>query len=148
MKVTSVLLIAAAGMLTGTAAADRIYRWTDANGLTHFSSQPPPNGTYQLITPAPPPPTSAPGIDAIGKRSKEIDGERAGVRKARQDALLAKAEDAEKCAKARERVAYLDAHPAHRLFTVGKDGAESRMTDEQHDAEMAKARDVISNACN
>jgi N-acetyl-beta-hexosaminidase len=140
-------LILIAGFST-VATGDEIYRWTDKDGMIHFSSQPPLNGDYKRITPAPPPPTSAPGVDALRKRAQAIDSDNTKVAKARQDALKAKAEDAEKCAKARERLAYLDEHPAHRLFTVGADGAESRMTDEQYEAEVAKAKGVAADSCN
>lgn len=134
--------------LSSAAAADEIYRWTDRNGMVHFSSQPPVSGDYRRITPALPPPTPAPGVDALRKRAQNIDSDNTKVAKARQEALRAKAEDAEKCAKARERIAYLDAHPAHRLYTVGNDGAESRMTDEQHDSELVKAKSAAADSCN
>lgn len=134
--------------LSAPVAADQIYRWTDANGLIHFSSQPPPHGEYRRITPELPPATSAPGVDAIRKRADNLDGTGTKVAQARQDALKAKADDAEKCAKARERLTFLDEHPAHRLYTVGADGAESRMTDEQHDAEVAKAKGIAADSCN
>jgi hypothetical protein len=145
------LMILLAGSFAATSAivsADEIYRWTDKDGLIHFSSQPPAGADYKRITPAPPPPTSAPGIDGLRKRAQSNDADNTKVAKARQDALKAKAEDAEKCAKAREQITYLEEHPAHRLYTVGADGAESRMTDEQHDAQMAAAKSAAADSCN
>lgn len=47
-------------------AADQVYRWTDANGVAHFSDAPPPHGVkYKLVDlatgteSAPPAPTKA-----------------------------------------------------------------------------------------
>jgi hypothetical protein len=145
--VRSALLILVAS-LPLAAAADQIYRWVDKDGMTHFSSQPPASGDYKRITPSLPPTDAAPGIDAMRQRAQSIDSDNSKVAKARQDALKAKAEDAEKCAKARERISYLDEHPAHRLYTVGADGTESRMTDEQYDADMAQAKAIAADSCN
>ncbi|MBS0381403.1 MAG: DUF4124 domain-containing protein, partial [Proteobacteria bacterium] len=32
--------------VAGFASAQQIYKWKDANGVTHFSQMPPPNGTH------------------------------------------------------------------------------------------------------
>lgn len=46
--------LAAAG-----AAADAVYKWTDAEGVTHFSAQPPADRPAQQIQVEAPPPTGA-----------------------------------------------------------------------------------------
>lgn len=53
------LVCAAAAMHAPTAAAQtiRVYTWTDANGTTHFSDKPRPNGPVKIMAlPTPPPP--------------------------------------------------------------------------------------------
>lgn len=127
------------------AASAQIYKWTDDKGQVHFSQNPPKTGVYTDVTPtAPvsgtemgpkPPPRFAPhGGTASG----------AG---AAQGNLQARADDAERCAKANERISYLQEKTAHRLFVTGDDGQPARMTDEQFDEQLKDAQAAASKYC-
>lgn len=71
-----------------------------------------------------------------------------GGPKTREAGLRLRAETLERCAKARERIAFLEEKTARRLFKPGLDGAEpSRYTDEEFNAEMKAAREVEAANC-
>lgn len=55
------LSVAASG-----ASAEAVYKWTDAEGVTHFSAQPPAGGQAERLTVEPPPPTTAAPSTAAG----------------------------------------------------------------------------------
>lgn len=39
-------LAAALALVAGTASAQQVYKWKDANGVTHYAQQPPASGTH------------------------------------------------------------------------------------------------------
>lgn len=128
-------------------AAAQIYRWTDANGEVHFSQVPPEQGPYkrmkiyetQGVTPG-----AGKGASDYLKhaaKSSELD------QQAHQAVVQAKAERAERCAKARERISFLEQQTAHRLFKKGADGQPARMTEDQFDQELSQARQLANNSC-
>lgn len=126
-----------------------IYKWVDANGVTHFTQNPPERGTeFQRITPQLPPPTAAPGIDSLRKSQRDADSREAETSRTRDAGLKLKAETLERCAKARERMTFLQEKTARRLFRTGANGEEIRYTQEEFDAEVRKAQDGIDQNCN
>jgi hypothetical protein len=129
------------------AASAQIYRWVDADGVVHFSQTPPDHGSYQKISPMPPPPTSAPGVAALRESAQNLDRSEVQAKQARQQMLQAKADQAERCAKARERISFLEEKTAHRLFVTGPDGQPARMTDEQYEQALADARAAAAKYC-
>lgn len=58
-------------LAAGTAAADTIYRWVDANGKVTFSSTPPPEGKQAEVVDLPPPP-SPESVEAQRERERAI----------------------------------------------------------------------------
>ena len=71
-----------------------------------------------------------------------------GGPKTREAGLKLKAETLERCAKARERISFLEEKTARRLFVPAPDGGEpSRMTEEQFQAELDAARALESANC-
>jgi hypothetical protein len=132
------LLALALCSLPLAAAAQQIYKWTDANGVVHFSQNPPADGSYENVTPNLPPPGSAP---------KYHVNDQTGAAHSDPQATQASADNEERCAKARERVAFLEDKTAHRLFTTGADGQPSRMTDEEFDSAVKDANDAAQKYC-
>ncbi|MCD9032231.1 DUF4124 domain-containing protein [Luteimonas sp. Y-2-2-4F] len=60
--VTGLALGLAVALLAGAAAAQEIYQWKDANGVTHYSESPPDRGAYtqrRIAQPAPSQPAAA-----------------------------------------------------------------------------------------
>jgi hypothetical protein len=133
--------------LTLAANAGEIYRWVDRNGVTHFSQDPPNGISYQRVTPQVSPATAAPALDALRKRDAADAAASSAAEQSRQAALKLKADTLERCAKARERITFLEEHPPHRLYKIGPDGQESRYTEEDFAAEMKKAKDAEAQNC-
>jgi hypothetical protein len=62
---TRLLLAAAVAAFALPAAAGKVYQWKDANGVTHYSDEPPPSGAYRdreisIHDPASPAPVAEP----------------------------------------------------------------------------------------
>jgi hypothetical protein len=127
-------------------AAAQIYKWTDANGQVHYSQNPPAQGNYKDVSPDLPPLSGAAGPVAPGKRAAQSGGGGGGSSSGGQ-ALQAKADNAERCAKAHERITYLQQETAHRLFVTGDDGQPARMTDEQFDTQMKDSQEAADKYC-
>lgn len=141
------LVCAALFALLPLAAVAQIYRWVDADGVVHFSQTPPEHGGYQKISPQLPPATPAPGVEALREDAQRFDQTNAQAKQAREKMLQAKAEQAERCAKARERISFLEEKTAHRLFVTGPDGQPARMSDEQFQQTLADARAAAAKYC-
>ena len=138
--------------LAGSAA--EVYSWSDGNGVRHFTQEAPPKGVpFRRIpvesTSPSPSPASAPSPRSVsGSTETKKDSVMGGGPKTREAGLRLRAETLERCAKARERIAFLEEKTARRLFKPGLDGAEpSRYTDEEFNAEMKAAREVEAANC-
>ncbi len=127
------------------AASAQIYKWTDDKGQVHFSQNPPAQGNYQDVTPELP--VSGTSTSAPAKHPRSAASGSSGGDAAQQQALQAKADNEERCAKARERISFLQEKTAHRLFVTGDDGQPSRMTDEQFNQQLQDAQDAASKYC-
>lgn len=127
-----------------TMAAD-IYSWTDASGVRQFTQEAPPKGVaYRRI----PVESTSAAASAPRPRDPKQDTVMGGGPKTREAGLKLKAETLERCAKARERISFLEEKTARRLFVPAPDGGEpSRMTEEQFQAELDAARALESANC-
>lgn len=150
------LLIPALAMADGT-----VYRWTDANGQTHFSQTPPgPGKKYDMIqgkrasstTPesgdgAP----SAPSAEEARSKEQDFIRNAEAERKAKTDAKSKEKADREaaraKCAQARERVTFLEERTARRLVTKADDGNYARMDEDEFLKRLDEARRGVSTSC-
>jgi hypothetical protein len=132
-------------LATSTASADTIYKWVDSNGVTHYGEAPPGAQPYQKLNAN----TSKTGAGFGGGEGflDQAAKERAASQASEASEKAAQAAKAERCAKARERITFLDQHPAHRMLTTGDDGQPSRVTDEQYTEMTSKARNEESAAC-
>lgn len=129
-------------------AASEIYRWVDANGVTHFSQDAPGTGTpYQRVTPQLAPATPAPHVEGLRNLQRAADAQSAELNKTREAGLKLRAETLERCAKARERITFLQEKTARRLFKTGADGQPARFTDEEFEAELKKAQTEADQTC-
>lgn len=127
-------------------SAQQIYKWVDANGQVHFGQNPPKEGNYQDVTPQQPVSGAATGGGGgthPARTSWPSSSSGAG-----NTALQSKTDDEERCAKARERISYLQEKTAHRLFVTGDDGQPARMTDDQFNEQLKDAQDAADKYCN
>ncbi|MDR3416358.1 MAG: DUF4124 domain-containing protein [Nevskia sp.] len=127
------------------AASADIYKWVDDKGQVHYSQNPPAQGHYEDVTPQLPMSGTTTGGSRPAGRSAAASGN--ADDRAAQQALQSKADNAERCAKAREQISYLQEKTAHRLFVTGEDGQPARMTDEQFNQELQDAQAAASKYC-
>ncbi|GAC1624475.1 MAG: DUF4124 domain-containing protein [Nevskia sp.] len=145
MKVLVLVLLCV--LPTGAAVSAEIYRWVDAGGGVHFSQDPPSDRPYQRVTPQLAPATPAPHVESLRKAQRSAEDAESESNKTRSAGLKLKAETLERCAKARERLSYLQEKTAHRLFKTGPDGQPARYTDEEFNAEIKKAQGEADQTC-
>jgi hypothetical protein len=129
------------------AASAQIYKWTDANGQVHFGQNPPKQGNYSDVTPTHP----VSGTNTDGQHAASIPGTAGGksapAAAPAQTSLQAKADNAERCAKANERISFLQERTPHRLMVTGEDGQPARMTEEQYTQQLKDAQDAAAKYC-
>ncbi|HWY24711.1 MAG TPA: DUF4124 domain-containing protein [Nevskia sp.] len=128
------------------AASAQIYKWTDANGQVHFSQNPPKTGNYSDVTPQLPVSGASTGGSSTPRPSAGSAPSSSSGGPSQQ-ALQASADKAERCAKANERISFLQEKTAHRLFVTGDDGQPARMTTEQFDQQLKDAQDAAAKYC-
>lgn len=135
-------LFLAIGLLLGTSPlcmAGPIYKWVDAQGVTHFGAQPPQGLDASVVTPSVPAgkPSTLPRSDAIGDQ-QTIDK---SVKKqvAEQEAQLKVF-----CEQARTNLAQLQNNPRIREEI---DGEMRRLTDETRQERISEAQKQIAQNC-
>lgn len=130
----------------GAASAGQIYKWVDAQGITHFSAQPPQSGDASVIAPARQPATAtpvapaAPGIPATAQEPSqaEIDA------RVRREVAEKEKERSEYCTNLRTQLAQLRNNPRLRLE---ENGEMRRVTEEERQARIAETEKAIGEHC-
>lgn len=139
---TSSLLLA----LSATAMASQVYKWVDAQGVTHFGSQPPQDQSATSInTSAAPPkateqePEPAPTFESIA------DPEQAAFdKKAKEEVAAKEAERKKYCENVRTNLAQLENNPRIR---VEENGEVRRLSEEERQQRIADAKAAIAENC-
>jgi hypothetical protein len=132
--------------LSAVCQAGQIYKWVDAQGQTHFDSQPPVNQSVQQIDikqlPPPPPPKPLPPLPENGyKAQSEQDAIDAKVKK---QVAVQEAKRATYCEAVRMNLAQLRNNPRARLDI---NGVTRRLTDEERETRTAEAEKAIEDNC-
>ena len=142
MILTSSLLLA----LSASAMAGQIYKWVDAQGVTHFGEQPPQGQQASTINPsvAPPPSTTtevkpAPTFDAIA------DPEQAAAdAKVKKEVAAQEAERKKYCDIQRNNLAQLENNPRVRM----EEGGEMRrLGEDERQKRIVDAKQAIKQNC-
>ena len=143
MIITSSLLLA----MSATAMASQVYKWVDAQGVTHFGAQPPQGQEATSIntaTPQPKPVASeekkaAPTFESIA------DPEQAAIdQKVKQEIAAKEAERKKYCADVRTNLAQLQNNPRVR---VEVDGELRRLNEEERQALISETQKSITDNC-
>lgn len=137
------LLIAVSLALPAAAAADTLYKWTDAEGITHYSDSPPPQGSDVeareiRVDPAPPPIAAAPDAaapDAAPGTAPESEPGAEPVPTA-----------SENCTRVRANVETLERSEVVRMDLDG-DGTTETLTDEQREQQLEIAQRQVEVYC-
>jgi len=129
--------------LAPTVMAAQVYKWVDAQGVTHFGSQPPegtsasavntntapPKSNFPLPTPKPTPPPS------VDDKQKAVDD------KVKQEVAQ---QEAQRCAKARENLAQLKNNPRIR---VEDKGGYRYINEDERQARIGENEKAIQESC-
>lgn len=130
--------------LSTTATASQIYKWVDAQGVTHFGAQPPQGQDATTINTSAPPPRQTP---AEPKPTVEelLDPEQAAIDKKVKEEVAAQETERKKfCETARTGLAQLENNPRLRIEEKG----EVRRIDENERQErIAELKKSINENC-
>ncbi|MBA1275258.1 DUF4124 domain-containing protein [Stutzerimonas azotifigens] len=129
--------------LSSGVMAGQVYKWVDAQGITHFSAQPPEGGSAEVVSthvaPRRPiePPAPAPS-QTFAPDQATID------RQVRQQVAAEDAERARYCESMRTNLAQLRNNPRVRI----EDGGEMRrLTEEERQAHIGETEKKIGADC-
>jgi molecular chaperone DnaK (HSP70) len=136
------ILVAALTLALSTASqAAQIYKWVDAQGVTHFDAQPPAGQQVQQIDvqkpPQPPPPAAKPAVDPAASQ-KAIDD------KVRKQVAAQEAKRKEICETLRNNLAQLQINSRVRL-QVGSE--VRRMTEEERQQQLTQTQKSLDESC-
>lgn len=145
-------LILALALSLASSADTKVYQWTDENGVTHYSNQPPPEGTEAVERNV----QEAPRMGSVPPASVRAGNTReSGPGNAPSDAAQAMAQVAdpqlqdrlrqERCDRGRELVAAIE--PADRIRVSRTDGTTEWLYGEERIAELNRARKMIRENC-
>jgi hypothetical protein len=122
--------------------AAQIYKWVDAQGVTHFDAQPPAGQSAQEIDtqkPVPPPaPSSAPAKPSNDQEQQAVDA------KVKTNVAAQEAKRKEYCETQRTNLAQLQNNPRVREEVNGE---FRRFTEEERQARIAETQKSIDDTC-
>lgn len=130
--------------LSGSAMAGQIYKWVDAQGVTHFGAQPPTGQTAETLNTvvAPPKPSTqaskAEQPDTPDVAQRDID------RKVKEQVATQEAERKRYCETLRTNLAQLENNPRVR---VEDNGEMRRITEEERQSRIGEAKQKIGENC-
>lgn len=140
MILTSSLLLA----LSAPAVASQVYKWVDAQGVTHFGAQPPQGQQATSINTAAPPSKPAES-KAAATFDNEADSEQGAIdRKVKQQVATQEAERKKYCESVRTNLAQLENNPRVRIEV---DGEVRRLTEEERQQRIGEAKKAIADNC-
>ena len=144
--------------LSASVMAGQVYKWVDAQGVTHFGSQPPEGQTGAAVsttTPRPDPdlpsfenPTPRPTPEAPAPstpKAKPLGDQKAIDEKVKADVASQEAERRKYCETVRTNLAQLQNNPRLRAQV---DGEVRRITEEERQARIREAEKAIAENCN
>lgn len=139
---TSSLLLA----LSATAMASQVYKWVDAQGVTHFGSQPPQGQEATSInTSAAPPKAAEQEAESIPTFESIADPEQAAFdKKAKEEVAAKEAERKKYCEDVRTNLAQLENNPRIR---VEEKGEVRRLGEEERQQRITDAKAAIAENC-
>ncbi|TBU79874.1 DUF4124 domain-containing protein [Pseudomonas daroniae] len=130
--------------LSTTALAGQVYRWVDAQGVTHFSEQPPQGQQATTVnTATPPPPSTEPKPTPTFQNI--ADPEQAAIdAKVKQEVAEQEAQRRKYCESQRNNLAQLENNPRVRV----EDGGEMRrLGEEERQQRIAESKKAIEENC-
>jgi hypothetical protein len=159
--IRAVQVTLACAALAAFAVSAEVYRWTDENGVTHFSQTPPESGQEAEIEDVPDgvvrPDASASAVDIDGDQNTQIEpaaesGELSAAELERQQITQRSEElQAERaalqrlCNQSRSRLAQIESN--RRIYYTNEDGENVRMDDNERVAEVEELNIILATNC-
>jgi len=140
-RIMIVLVLACAAASAAAADKQQVYKWTDANGVVHFSDAPPPQDTKNVQSLHLAGGTTTAGTTAAADKPK--DATLAGVTAA--NAVPDATDEAALCKQARANLELLQGKTP--VGIAGTDGKAQVLDDEARDRQIANAKVAISRFC-
>lgn len=141
------LTVLASGLalaLCGNAMAAQVYKWVDAQGVTHFGAQPPQGQQVETVNTVVAPGKSVTAQAPASQEKSEPD-QQSIDRKVKQQVAEQEAERKRYCETMRTNLAQLQNNPRVR---VEENGETRRITEEERQARITETRDKIAENCN
>ena len=134
-------------LMSTVAAAQTMYKWVDEKGVTHFSQDPPPDGTKGAakieVRPTAP---SAPAVD--NWRDRELQSKEKRAKQGVADETARQKEESQresKCRAARRQADTME--NSARVFRLDDKGQRVYLEDKERAADLAEARRDIAQYC-
>ncbi len=127
-------------------ADTNIYKWVDANGVTHFGAQPPANVKTEEVQPrvyAPAAPTQS--AEKPSNAKSEPSAKEAATNKPKEMLTISAEQIAAQCNDAQKRLQQLESNP--RLMTRTADGQMQRVPEEERQKMMETERARVKEYC-
>ncbi|RRU94250.1 DUF4124 domain-containing protein [Stutzerimonas xanthomarina] len=130
--------------LCGNVMAAQVYKWVDAQGVTHFGAQPPQGQQVETVNTVTAPAKSTTTPAPVVEDETEVD-QQSIDRKVKRQVAEQEAERKRYCETMRTNLAQLQNNPRVR---VEEKGETRRITEEERQARIAETRDKIAENCN
>ncbi|MDH4555532.1 DUF4124 domain-containing protein [Pseudomonas sp. BN417] len=137
--------------LSTSAVASQVYKWVDAQGITHFGAQPPEGQQATSVnTSVPKPRPGLPRLDSeqpepAPPKSTPVGDQKAIDEKVKADVAAQEAERRKYCETIRTNLAQLQNNPRLRAEV---DGEVRRLSEEERQSRIKDAEKAISENCN
>lgn len=150
------LLAIVLAVLCFSAAAEQLYRWVDAEGNVHYSDRPPPDSATEseeiVVDAEIPPERQAAAQRRLDEQQRQLEAGRSRRDERQQDSAQQAAQRQQQeaarqrlCAEARTNMTRLvEVGP---VFRVNQSGEREYLDDSQRQAEIARYRQVVNQAC-
>ncbi|MEZ3133065.1 DUF4124 domain-containing protein [Stutzerimonas kunmingensis] len=130
--------------LCGNVMAAQVYKWVDAQGVTHFGAQPPQGQQVETVNTVTAPAKSTTMPAPVAEDETEVD-QQSIDRKVKRQVAEQEAERKRYCETMRTNLAQLQNNPRVR---VEEKGESRRITEEERHAKIAETRSKIDENCN
>ena len=142
------LLVWVAGMFSpANASKAKMYKWTDEHGQVHYTQSPPAGQPAEEVKPPPPVDTekALKVLEEQKKRAESLHEERLKKAEESEKAKQQQAESKSKCAAAQKELEGLT--QSQRVFERDTQGYPKRISEEQRQEAIARARQQLSEFC-
>ncbi|MHB1371940.1 MAG: DUF4124 domain-containing protein [Pseudomonadaceae bacterium] len=140
MVIVGSLLLA----LSSSTMAAQVYKWVDAQGITHFSAQPPQGQTAQTLNTVTPPPKPVAAESDASENSESLVDQEQIDRKVKQQVAEQEAERKRYCETLQTNLAQLQNNPRVR---VEENGEVRRLKEEERQSRIAETKQKIEENC-